>query len=194
MDLCVEIFQSLWNNNLLKSDLKGSLRETVFDLVSNENLPEAITSHVAKYLWVLSDKQVLKLIVEKPFNNFNNSLIEIATERNLRLGSDEALDYCIKKNSNEIDAGMAKQIASLLKNVKFTEDQTSTLVRLAKASPNHLLFSTFLKLYAYTTRRKLLLLVSSCKMTLTNSLNLLRVLNFYSSYLVIFPRTRPNYL
>lgn len=140
MDLCVEIFQSLWNNNLLKSDLKGSLRETVFDLVSNENLPEAITSHVAKYLWVLSDKQVLKLIVEKPFNNFNNSLIEIATERNLRLGSDEALDYCIKKNSNEIDADMAKQIASLLKNVKFTEDQTSTLVRLAKASQNHLLF------------------------------------------------------
>ena len=146
MDLSSEIFRSLWNSNSLDYEFKKSLQELIFDLINDRNLPSTAVEHMAQYLWVLSDKQVLKLIVDTPFNDLSSALLDAAIKRNQKLESEEVMRYCKEKsNSCIISPEFSQNFSKLSINSIFTNDQISELAGLAKSTQNQELIYDILK-------------------------------------------------
>lgn len=137
MDLCCEIFKTLWSNNSLDYEFKKSLQKPIFELANDENLPSFAVEHVVQYLWVLSDKQILKLIVESSSNDLGKLLVDVAIKRNLKFESEKVLNYCKKKhNSGDISPEFSRKFSKMLSGSDFSTDQITELVELAKSTQN----------------------------------------------------------
>ena len=143
MSVFNEVFKNLWDI-CANTVLRDSMREVVFDLLSDPEISTFAFRRLSEFIWVLSDDQLSKLIVEKQTMD-ETLLIDTAVKRSLQLSGESVFKFVNAVNSKEVESTTAKKFGLLTKNCKFDGLQVQEFIELLKVSKCQELYFSILE-------------------------------------------------